>query len=150
MSRTTKFCSICEQRNNPPKCPGFLVGWEDSPITECPSCKNKNLITYNISDDDILIMGDISKDKIFFQSMLKLKEENPIEYQLKMSQFKASITQQESTKVINDNKPKCPTCGSTNIKPITATERATSIIGLGIFSKKINKTYKCLNCKHTW
>lgn len=48
------------------------------------------------------------------------------------------------------NIPKCPTCGSTNIKPITATERATSIIGLGIFSKKINKTYKCLNCKCTW
>lgn len=150
MSKTTKFCSICEQRNNPPKCLGFLVGWEDFPITECPSCKNKNLITYNISDDDILIMGDISKDKIFFQSMLKLKEENPIEYQLKMSQFKANVAQQESSKAINDNNPKCPTCGSTNIKPITATERATSIIGLGIFSKKINKTYKCLNCKYTW
>lgn len=50
----------------------------------------------------------------------------------------------------NKNIPHCPTCGSTNIKPITATERATSIIGLGIFSKKINKTYKCLICKHTW
>jgi len=48
------------------------------------------------------------------------------------------------------NIPKCPTCGSTNIKPISATERATSIIGLGIFSKKINKTFKCLNCKCTW
>lgn len=48
------------------------------------------------------------------------------------------------------NKPHCPTCGSTNIKPITGTERAASIIGLGIFSKKINKTYKCLNCKCTW
>ncbi len=43
-----------------------------------------------------------------------------------------------------------PTCGSPNIKPITSTERAASLIGLGIFSKKINKTYKCLNCKHTW
>ena len=48
------------------------------------------------------------------------------------------------------NVPHCPTCGSTNIKPITGTERAASIIGLGIFSKKINKTYKCLNCKSTW
>lgn len=46
--------------------------------------------------------------------------------------------------------PKCPTCGSTNIRPISGTERAVSVIGLGLFSKKINKTYKCLNCKHTW
>jgi len=48
------------------------------------------------------------------------------------------------------NIPHCPTCGSTNIKSITATERATSIIGLEIFSKKINKTYKCLNFKYKW
>lgn len=53
-------------------------------------------------------------------------------------------------KTQDTNIPHCPTCGSANIKPITATERATSIIGLGIFSKKINKTYKCLNCKCTW
>ena len=49
-----------------------------------------------------------------------------------------------------DITPHCPTCGSINVKPITATERVTSIIGFGIFSKKINKTYKCLDCKHTW
>lgn len=48
------------------------------------------------------------------------------------------------------NIPKCPTCGSANIKPISGTERTMSVIGLGIFSKKISKTYKCLNCKCTW
>ena len=40
--------------------------------------------------------------------------------------------------------------GSLKVKPIGTVERATSIIGLGILSKKINKTYKCLNCKYTW
>lgn len=145
MSRTTKFCNICEQRNNPPKCPGFLVGWEDSPITECPFCKNKSLITYNISDDDILIMGDISKDKIFFQSMLKLKEENPIEYQLKISQFKANIAQQESTNVKNDNKPKCPKCGS---KSIVTTNRGYSVITGFIGSGSPRNV--CQNCGYKW
>lgn len=48
------------------------------------------------------------------------------------------------------NIPKCPTCGSTNIKPITGSERAVSVIGLGLLSKKINKSFKCLNCKCTW
>lgn len=50
----------------------------------------------------------------------------------------------------SSNIPKCPTCGSTNIKRITGTERAVSILGLGVFSKKINKSYKCVKCKSTW
>lgn len=48
------------------------------------------------------------------------------------------------------SKPKCPTCGSTNVRPISGGERAASIIGFGLFSKKIGKSYKCLNCKYTW
>lgn len=50
------------------------------------------------------------------------------------------------------NIPKCPMCGSTDISPISTGERAMSIIGLGIFSKKINKSFKCNNpkCKYTW
>lgn len=48
------------------------------------------------------------------------------------------------------HKPKCPTCGSTNIKPITTGERIGSVMMLGMFSKKINKSFKCLECKYTW
>ena len=44
----------------------------------------------------------------------------------------------------------CPNCHSTNIKAITGTERAMSIMGLGIFSKKINKSFECENCGYTW
>lgn len=44
----------------------------------------------------------------------------------------------------------CPYCQSTNTKPISGTERVVSILGLGIFSKKINKSCKCLDCKCTW
>ena len=46
--------------------------------------------------------------------------------------------------------PKCPTCGSANIKSISGTERAVSVMGLGLFSKKINKSFKCKNCGYTW
>ena len=48
------------------------------------------------------------------------------------------------------NKPKCPTCGSTNIKKIGGIERGASIAAFGIFCKKINKTFKCCNCGYTW
>lgn len=46
--------------------------------------------------------------------------------------------------------PHCPTCNSTNIRKIGTGERAVSIIGLGLFSRKINKTWKCNDCGHTW
>ncbi len=48
------------------------------------------------------------------------------------------------------NIPKCPTCGSTNIKRISALNRAVSIGMLGVFSGKIGKNYECLNCKAKW
>lgn len=48
------------------------------------------------------------------------------------------------------NIPKCPTCGSSNIHKMGAGERTASILGFGILSKKINKTWKCNNCGHTW
>lgn len=60
------------------------------------------------------------------------------------------IEADRSKKQESSNIPKCPTCGSTNIKRITGTERAVSILGLGVFSKKINKSYKCVKCKSTW
>lgn len=46
--------------------------------------------------------------------------------------------------------PKCPTCGSTNIRKISGVERGASIAVFGLFSKKINKSFKCGNCGYTW
>lgn len=46
--------------------------------------------------------------------------------------------------------PKCPTCGSTNIRKMSGAERGISIAAFGLFSKKINKTFKCENCGYTW
>lgn len=48
--------------------------------------------------------------------------------------------------------PRCPTCGSTNVSRIGSGERMMSVVGLGILSKKINKTMKCNNpkCGYMW
>lgn len=50
----------------------------------------------------------------------------------------------------NNNQVKCPFCQSTNVKKIGAGERAVSVIGLGLLSKKINKSFKCKNCGGTF
>ena len=59
----------------------------------------------------------------------------------------------ESNHQINrqaSNTPKCPTCGSTNIHKISTGERMVSVGMLGLFSKKINKSFKCNKCGYTW
>lgn len=49
-----------------------------------------------------------------------------------------------------NNLPKCPTCGATNVEKIGGLERGASVGMWGLFSKKINKTFKCKNCGYTW
>ena len=50
----------------------------------------------------------------------------------------------------NPNVPKCPTCGSTNIKKIPTINRAASVALFGFASSKIGKQFECLNCKYKW
>ena len=47
-------------------------------------------------------------------------------------------------------KIKCPTCSSTDVRKISGSERVGSVMMLGIFSKKINKSFKCNHCGYTW
>lgn len=47
-------------------------------------------------------------------------------------------------------KIKCPTCNSTKVEKISTRERVLSVAILGLFSKKINKSFKCKNCGYTW
>lgn len=49
-----------------------------------------------------------------------------------------------------ENKPKCPICGSTNLKKLDALDRGFSVFMLGLGSNKIGKTYQCNNCKATF
>lgn len=118
----------------------------------CPFCNSK-LIDTNFLHEDFNLIGKATDwNRQILDLMMELHEKDLIEYQLKLNQFKL---QQGQSDVIKEqeresNRPHCPTCGSTNIKKITGTERAASVIGLGIFSKKINKSYKCKYCGYTW
>lgn len=64
-----------------------------------------------------------------------------------------SVSTHSSSTVNNNNEiniPKCPTCGSTNVKHISTLNRAVSIGVFGLFSSKIGKNYECLHCKAKW
>lgn len=46
--------------------------------------------------------------------------------------------------------PKCPTCGSTNIKKISGTKRWLSVGLFGLASSNIGKSMCCQNCGYKW
>ena len=60
------------------------------------------------------------------------------------------IEDERAKKQESSNQVKCPFCKSTNVKKIGVGERAVSVIGLGLLSKKINKSFKCKNCGGTF
>ena len=58
----------------------------------------------------------------------------------------------EIKKSKKQNIPKCPTCGSTNIRRITATERGVNAVMFGVFGTKRKCQFECQNpnCKYRW
>ena len=116
-------------------------------LDECPECLcplNKENIS-TIPDGGWV--KAVSTDENFMKAMTELYENDPIEYQLKMSQFKANLKQQESSKKVEeDNKVHCPYCNSTNVNKISGLSKAGSIAMFGIFSRKVHKQWHCNNC----
>lgn len=46
--------------------------------------------------------------------------------------------------------PKCPTCGSTKIKRISASSKVGNIMLFGLFGNKRKKQFHCNDCKYEW
>ncbi len=151
-----KFCPRCAERHRD-KIKGYFYYYKD--VDFCPECKDiENITTLQtllpITNEELKILKEISRDVSFIESMIELHDKDIIEYELKMSQFRNQVKQQEQIKqqeqVQQSSQPKCPHCSSTMIAKISGTERAGSILMWGIFSKKINKSFKCNNCGYTW
>lgn len=101
-----------------------------------------------LSDD--FVPSNKTKEEILdeYAAIHKTKEMREKEYEQRLEQARRYLANAQAQELLN--KPKCPTCGSTNIKKIGGIERGASIAAFGIFSKKINKTFKCCNCGYTW
>lgn len=53
-------------------------------------------------------------------------------------------------RLAQQNKPKCPTCQSTNLKKISTTSKVMNTAMFGIFGTKRHKTFHCNNCGYEW
>ena len=125
-------CDCCHSKVSPAP-DEFLVG-------ESKMVINKNLKQQFINE---YIKTSPEFDQYLFDHRDEILAKQSAEFDAKMAHGKAILEEQSRV-------PKCPTCHSTNIRKMGGIERGASIYALGIFSKKINKTFKCQNCGYTW
>ena len=71
---------------------------------------------------------------------------NPSHFQLSPAEI--ARNRQEAQDLLN--KPKCPTCNSTNLKKISTTSKVVNTAVFGLFGTKRHKTFHCNNCGYEW
>lgn len=129
---------------------GYSIDYTDN---ICPECHNP-IQELSLTIEEWNVLKQISTDANFILEMDNLKQSDIIDFNLKMSQFKQNIPQPqhrtEPTSQPAENIPKCPTCGSTNVKPISGTKRWIGTGLFGLASSDVGKSYVCNNCKYKW
>ena len=113
----------------------------DPEYQNCEFCGGKLMHTQMTAEERFLIMHT-SKDKDFFMAMLKLRDDDIIEYQTKISQFRTQAKADGCYgKEEDKNKPKCPKCGSTSLATVNkGFSLLTGFLGSG---KPMNVCQKC-------
>lgn len=142
-SASTKGMNIC------PKCGNFMIAKQ-----KCPDC-GTNMIDCNCTEEkctDMLLDGTLDKWKKQMRTKYVLSSDK---FDRNLYEERLDDEKKENTyydNLINNADPTlhCPTCNSTNVKSISGLNRGVSVAMLGIFSKKINKSFECKNCGYTW
>ena len=131
----------------------YICGYEttNNDITECPQCLCDDVFVNSKEEEELMILFD---DRELTNSMLALKKNNLVEYELKLQQLKNAKEQQKQIEERSNNKidntPKCPTCNSTNIEKISLTKKVVGGALFGLFSSDVRKTMHCKNCGAKW
>ena len=92
---------------------------------------------------EILVNEEASKNSCFNRSLYNKK-------QWKINQMHQRLNSPTELKPKEQNVPKCPTCGSTNIKKISSVSKAAHGLAFGLFSKTARSQFECLNCHYKW
>lgn len=129
-----------------PKC-STLRGCQPNTNQNCHFCNTPMIET------DVLCKDAFSNKEIKQSLKEKYAYSNPLYNEELDKQIREQVRKEVDNikpALQNSNVPKCPTCGSTNIKRISTANRAVSIGLFGLLSGKIGKNYECRNCKAKW
>lgn len=118
---------------------------------ECLIC-GKPLTIMDITIDEWKFLTAHSKDINFIIEMDKIKHNSIVDFTIKVEQLinNAKLEYAIKSQSQQSNVPKCPTCGSTNIKKISGTRRWLGVGLFGIASSDVGKTRECNDCGYKW
>lgn len=149
MNQPIYYCHYCYNHDIDTAAQYLIKGYTEDFCTDhrCIWCFHPLNLKYktNMYSDEYNIIAHISTDPAFFEAMMKLKEENIIEYQSRMAQFRTQVEEQENAKAAESLALKCPKCGSTNIS--TGARGVSFFWGFLGADKTVNR---CAKCGHTW
>lgn len=97
----------------------------------------------------LLIIAAIFYSK-YLTAMQQYKDDCEL-YKNNRKEYQRRVVQKEDFHIaMEELKPKCPQCNSTNIEKISTVDRAISVEIVGLASNKIGKQFKCKDCKYMW
>lgn len=128
--------------------------------TDCPNCFSPLKWTKSLHDTDYYTKKSIEKHNDVIKGVMNnmdiLREEeikiNPLfdAEKAKMTTVNDKAKAYREVEREKLNVPKCPTCGSTNIKKISTSAKAVGAIAFGLLSKTARSQFKCNNCGYKW
>lgn len=138
---------------------GFVSTECDVKKEICPICKNK---LYKTSQEAGYFVNRIEKSMPTWEDVVRHKYLKNIIFDKEISERRSGIEykkQQDELRKLKSNSskheknkfvPKCPTCGSTNIKKISATSKVIGAATFGLFSRTAKSQFHCNNCGYMW
>ena len=140
------YCPICGQYAFPntricPYCINYIRPCESLHDENYYYEKSEQLVGDKSYSRQILIDEEVSKNPLY----------NPnTEVHNAEVEFEKMKKEIFSPKAAESNVPKCPTCGSTDIKSISTLKRAAHAYAFGLFSKTARSQFECRNCHYKW
>lgn len=139
------YCVICgtiisENRDICPHCRNFVTPKESLHERQYYREKSMLLVGNYSYTNQILIDEEASQNSEFNPNTTTHNAEKELNRRITCSGYD----------IHKNNKPKCPTCGSTNIKKISATSKMLGAAMWGLFSKTAHSQFQCNNCGYKW
>ena len=104
-------------------------------IRKCPACGREYLKPTRYCEKCHLLL-------------FRLSEYERLNMEANRATLQKMLNENDNPK--QQNTPKCPTCGSTNIEKISTAKKAIGFVAVGIFSSNFGKTMHCKQCGYKW
>ena len=153
------YCPVCgyvdyKHETNTCQYCGHVLKDSDHPLKEAKDKGGYRSLLTHVEED---IVERFVKTNAEFQEKVYIQRLRESDEQLRLAdervQKKWDAQKAEYEKILAEraaNAPRCPTCGSTDLKKIDALDRAISVSFLGLASGKIGKSFKCNHCGYMW